>query len=207
MALRRPLEAHFEHFQSGNDVNMHRICFLRYGTKWKSKKYLLAMWPVSFSMVLQTLQLFNSLHFAMLCAMQSILEQSKRGLANPTVSQLFNSLYFNVFAAMQGTPEHTNRRIANPTVVQFSAFYHALCDAKHSRAEQKGPCKPYSQLFNFMYFSMLSAMQGIPEHSQRGLTNPTVSQLFNSRYCTMLSAMQGMPEHSQKGFAKPTVSC
>ena len=35
--------------------------------------------------------------------------------------------------------------LANPTVVQFPAFCHALCDAEHSRAEQKGPCKPYSQ--------------------------------------------------------------
>ena len=35
---------------------------------------------------LQTLQLFNYLHFTMLCAMHSILEQSKRGRANPTIS-------------------------------------------------------------------------------------------------------------------------
>ena len=102
------------------------------------KQNLLAMWPVSFSMVLQTLQLFNSLHFAMLCAMQSILEQSKRGLANPTVSQLFLSPYFTMLSAVQSIPEHGKGGLANPKV----------------------------HLFISPYFTMLSAGQNIPEHSK-----------------------------------------
>jgi len=35
-----------------------------------------------------------------------------------------------------------------------------------------------SQLFSSLYCTMLSAMQGIPEHSQRGPANPTVVQLW-----------------------------
>ena len=52
---------------------------------------------------------------------------------------------------------------------------------------------------------MLSAMQGIPEHSQRGFTNPTVSQLFNSLYFYVFAAMQGTPEHTNRRIANPTV--
>ena len=124
MGLGRSLERIAKHARMGHlgSTAQHEV----------QQKNILAMWPVSFSMVLQTLQLFNSLHFTMLSAMQGIPEHSQRGFTNPTVSQLFNSLYFNVFAAMQGTPGHTNRRIANPTVVQLSTFYHALCYAQHS---------------------------------------------------------------------------
>jgi len=52
---------------------------------------------------------------------------------------------------------------------------------------------------------MLSAMQGIPEHSQRGFTNPTVSQLFNSLYFNVFAAMQGTSEHINRRIANPTV--
>ena len=166
------------------------------------------MWPLSFSMVLQTLQLFNSLHFAMLCAMQSILEQSKRGLANPTVSQLFNSLYFTCLLLCRGLPSIPTEELQtlqlfnfqfftflyasfstklkckniywpcgkfhfrgsckpySQSVVPFPVFYHAVCSAKHSRAWQRRPCKPYSSVVHFSVFAMLSAGQNIPEHSK-----------------------------------------
>ena len=103
------------------------------------------MWPLSFSMVLQTLQLFNSLHFAMLCAMQSILEQSKRGLANPTVSQLFNSLYFTCLLLCRGLPSIPTEELQT------------------------------LQLFNYLHFTMLCAMHSILEQSKRGRANPTIS--------------------------------
>ena len=165
------------------------------------------MWPVSFSMVLQTLQLFNSLHFAMLCAMQSILEQSKRGLANLTVicsilcifrcflrCEAFQSiakevlqtlqsvscsiLCIFVFAAMQGIPEHTNRRIANPTVVQSFACLHASFNTK-----LRGK-KYLLAMWQVSFSRVLQTLQ-------------SVSQLFLSPYFTMLSAVQRIPEHSK----------
>ena len=68
--------------------------------------------------------------------------------------------------------------LANPTVVQFPAFCYALCDAEHSRAEQKGPCKPYSQsVVQFAVFYLFAVMQGTPEHTNRRIANPTVVQL------------------------------
>ena len=152
---------------------------------------------------LQTLQLLNSMHFTMLCAMQRVLEQSRRGLAsptascsilfifamlsamqsipehsrrgltNPTFSQLFNSQYLNVFAAMQGTPEHTNRRIANPTVVQFSTFLHASFSTKLK-------CKKYLLAMWQVSFSMvLQTLRSV--------------QLFLSPYFTMLLQCKALP--------------
>ena len=90
----------------------------------------------------------------------------------------------------------------------FSIIYILQCSVRCTAflSRAKGPCKPYSQLFNFMYFSMLSAMQGIPEHSQRGFTNPTVSQLFNSLYFNVFAAMQGTPGHTNRRIANPTVA-
>ena len=144
MALRKPLEAHFEHFQSGNDVNMHRICFLRYGTKWKSKKYLLAMWQVSFSRVLQTLQSVS-------CSFLRILEYFLQCRTFPSIatealqtlqfSQLFISPHFTMLSAVRSIPES----IAKEALQTLQSV---------------------SQLFNSLYFTMLSAVQGLPEHSK-----------------------------------------
>ena len=62
------------------------------------------------------------------------------------------------------------------SAAQVYVFFDAFCNARHSRAQPKRSCKAYSQLFNSLYFAMLSAMEGIPEHSNRRPANPTVVQ-------------------------------
>ena len=103
------------------------------------------MWQVSFSMVLQTLQLFNYLHFTMLCAMHSILEQSKRGRANPTIScsTLCSFRCFLRCKAFQSIAKEVLQTLQSVSC-SIRCILIVCCYAGDSRAYQQKNCKPYS---------------------------------------------------------------